>query len=153
MLLCAVILMVIGTATPLNARADTDTVTLYVHTQRDMLNARRKPDKNSPVEMTLERGEPVEALRLQDGWVEIIGGEAGTAWCWAAYLAEYPPGEEAPVYTVASNGKVRVRQLPDGKTIRYVRNGDTVPVRFVIGGWAYIGDGYVMAEFLQEEGS
>ncbi len=71
------------------------------------------------------------------------------AWCCIDYLASYKPGETAPEYMVVSNGRVRVRKEPDGDAVRYANNGDTVEVRFVIGGWAYIGNGYIMADYLE----
>jgi hypothetical protein len=90
----------------------------------------------------------VDVIRL-NGWAEIEGGEAGVAWCCIDYLASYKPGETAPEYMVVSNGRVRVRKEPDGDAVRYANNGDTVEVRFVIGGWAYIGNGYIMADYLE----
>jgi hypothetical protein len=98
----------------------------------------------------MERGFAAQVIGVKNDWAEIVGGEAGTAWCCVDYLADYKPGEDALLYTVVTDGRVRVRQSPDGTAVGYVRDGDTVEVRFVIGGWAYIGSGYVMAEFLEE---
>jgi hypothetical protein len=125
---------------------------MYVHVREgSFLNGRREPNLDSPIMMKMERGFEAHVIGVKNGWAEIEGGEAGTAWCCVDYLADYRPGEDAPLYTVVSVGRVRVRQSPDGEAVGYVRDGDTVEVRFVIGGWAYIGSGYVMAEFLEEQ--
>lgn len=123
---------------------------MYVQVREGtLLNGRREPNLDSAILMRMERGFEVYVLRVKNGWAEIVGGEAGTCWCAVEYLADYPPGENAPQYTVVSSGRVRVRQTPDGKAVGYVQPGDTVEVRFMIDGWAYIGSGYVMAEFLE----
>lgn len=124
--------------------------TMYVHVgEGTFLNGRHDPKIGSAVEMRLHRGDEVTVLSIDGSWAQIEGGEAGTAWCFVEYLASYPPDTDAPLYTVVSNGRVRVRQSPDGKTVGYVYDGNRVEVRFVMDGWAYIGNGYVMAEYLR----
>jgi hypothetical protein len=142
--------LILGLAFLHDAAAEEGCV-MYVHVRDgSFLNGRREPNLQSPILMTMERGFEAHVIGVKNGWAEIEGGEAGTAWCCVDYLADYRPGEDAPLYTVVSDGRVRVRQSPDGKTVDYVWDGDTVKVRFVIDGWAYIGRGYVMAEFLEE---
>ena len=127
-----------------------DAETMYVHVRDGTyLNGRRDPNMQSPILMTMGRGDDVEVTSVNNGWAEILGGEAGSCWCCVDYLADYSPDESAALYTVVSNGRVRVRQSPDGKAVGYARNGDTVTVRFILDGWAYIGEGYVMAEYLE----
>jgi uncharacterized protein YgiM (DUF1202 family) len=141
--------LMLGLACLHDAAAENAAV-MYVHVRDGTyLNGRHDPVRDSAVEMRLYRGDEVAVIGLADNWVQIEGGEAGSCWCCADYLADYPPDEDPPLYTVVSNGRVRVRQSPDGKTVRYVRAGDTVEVRFVIDGWAFLGDGYVMAEYLE----
>ena len=145
--LLAIVYLMLCTAMIHDATADT---TMYVHVRDGTyLNGRHDPAKDSAVEMRLYRGDAVTVLAVNGNWAKIEGSEAGTCWCSVAYLADYPPGETAQLCTVSSDGRVRVRRSPNGETLRYVCNGDTVEVRFVIDSWAYIGDGYVMTEFLE----
>ncbi len=145
--LFAAVWLMLALAWAAEAAADT---TMYVHVRDGTyLNGRHDATKNSATEMRLYRGDAVEVVKLDGGWAEIIGGEAGTCWCCVDYLAEYPPDQDASLYTVVANGRVRVRQSPDGKTERYLQDGDIVEVRFVVDGWACLVDGgYVMAEYL-----
>jgi len=145
--LLAAVWLMLALAWAAEATADT---TMYVHVRDGTyLNARHNHAADSAVEMRLYRGDAVEVVALDGGWAEIEGGEAGTCWCCVDYLADYPPDQDAPLYTVVANGRVRVRQSPDGKAVRYLQDGDAVEVRFVIDGWAYIGSGYVMADYLE----
>ena len=99
-----------------------DVETIYVHVRDGTyLNGRRDPNLQSPILMTIGRGDDVEVTSVDNGWAEILGGEAGTCWCCVDYLADYPPDESAALYTVASNGRVRIRQSPDGKAVGYVQ--------------------------------
>jgi len=143
----AAIVLMLGIACVHDATADT---TMYVHVSDDShLNGRRSPTRDSAIEMRLHAGDAVTVCGMDGGWAQIKGGEAGTCWCSVAYLADYPPGETAQLCTVSSDGRVRVRRSPNGETLRYVCDGDTVEVRFAVDGWAYLGDGYVMTEFLE----
>ena len=143
--------LIIGFVLINEALAADDAYTLFVHVQDgSYLNGRMKPSKDSAIEIRLFRGDAVSVITIENGWAEIIGGEAGTAWCCVDYLADYPPDGDVRLYTVVANGRVRVRRTPDGDVVGYVQNGDTVEVRFVIDGWAYIGNGYVMADYLEE---
>jgi|GEM_PF-3286028 len=152
LILLAAVWLMLGFAGLCEARADETTV-MYVHVRDGTyLNGRHDPAKDSAVEMRLYRGDAVTVLAVNGNWAQIKGGEAGTCWCSVAYLADYPPGETAPLYTVDSDGRVRVRESPNGKAVGYVNDGDTVEVRFIADGWAYTGDGYVMAEYLELEG-
>lgn len=147
--LLAAVWLMLGFAWLYEAVATEPTV-MYVHVREGtFLNGRREPNKQSPVLVRLWRGDTVEVVAAKNDWVQITGGEAGTAWCYAACLRSYPLDTDPILYTVASNGRVRVRKEPDGKTVRYVNNGDAVMVQFVIDGWAYIESGYIMTEFLE----
>ena len=143
----AALVLLLGIAWAHDATADT---TMYVHVRDGTyLNGRHDPAKDSAVEMRLYRGDAVTVIAVNGNWAKIEGSEAGTCWCSIAYLADYPPGETAQLCTVSSDGRVRVRRSPNGETLRYVCDGDTVEVRFAVDGWAYLGDGYVMTEFLE----
>jgi uncharacterized protein YgiM (DUF1202 family) len=147
MLLAAVWLM-LGFAGLYEAAAN-ETCTMYVHVRDGTyLNARHDATKDSAIEMRLHAGDAVEVTGIDGRWAQVKGGEAGICWCCVDYLATYPPEVDAILYTVVSNGRVRVRATPGGETTRYLHDGDTVTVRFITDGWAYLGDGYVMDEYL-----
>lgn len=150
----AAVWMMLGLAWAHDALAgDADGTPMYIQVADGFhITARRNPDRDSSVEMRLLNGTPVTVVGIRGDWAEIEGGEAGTAWCRVGCLTDYDPtGDTQPTYTVVSNGKVRVRSTPNGKTVGYVHNGDVLQVRFVFDGWAYIGekDGYIMTEFLE----
>lgn len=137
MILIAAAWAMLAIAWMCEASADEGT-TMYVHVS-DYLNARNKPSKDSSVEARFYPGESVEVFRIQDGWAQVEGGEAGTAWVSIGYLRDYGYGEDTPEYTVVSNGRVRIRTAMDGKVSGYAENGQSARVYFTFDGWAYLG--------------
>ena len=142
---------------PAGAVADWEVVgnATVVVQESSHLNGRAKP-VNGPIEMKLYLGDKVEIVSYgRDGWVEIIGGETGTVWVKDAFLTdEWYTLENPEVYRISSNGRVRVRTIPDGEASGWAKNGDMVTVSAIAvkNGvtWAKIEDGYVMERFLTE---
>lgn len=119
--------------------------TLYVTATK--LNGRAKPTKNSTVEMRLERGDAVEPLRFQNGWVEVVGGEFGTAWLSMDYLSEI---KEPKKFQNISGGRVKVRKSPEGKHVDWIKTGKVVTVERIISGWGYTSRGWIDLQYFEE---
>lgn len=121
------------------------------------LNARYAPVTGN-IEAKLLRGWEVEVLDIKNGWAKIIGyGESNICYVKSEYLSEEPPPDiekcEPVIYTVTTN-KVRLRENPNGKKVRWLYKGNRVTV---IGWvtvdnicWAYTDTGYIMAEYLDK---
>lgn len=124
--------------------------TLFVVTNGDCLNGRARPDKHAPVEARFDNGEAVEALSIQNGWVEVIGGETGTVWCKAEYLSDSQ--SDSATYRNTSGGRVFVRNEPSGKKTGRIDAGKKVTVSRQIGNWGYIGSGWVDLSFFERLG-
>ena len=113
------------------------------------LNGRYQPDTHSSIEARFQSGDTVDVYEVSGDWARVAGGESGTVWCDIHYLSATAPDEQPETCTVHADGRVRVRETPDGKLIRWLNNGDTVQVQCRIDGWAYIGDGYVQDQYLE----
>ena len=55
--------------------------------------------------------------------------------------------------TVRSDGRVAVRKWVGGKVSGWLKDGETVFVRWMGGGWAVTARGYVMTDFLEDIGN
>lgn len=127
--------------------------TLYVCVS-DMLNAREEPNLKAEVQMRLYPDDEVIPLSVQNGWVEIEGGESGTSWCKAEHLSEI---KEPKKYTNTSGGKVWIRKplmdMSNKARKGEVKANKTITVTRVVFGWGYIKDkGWVDLSFFEEEG-
>ncbi|HNX63408.1 MAG TPA: SH3 domain-containing protein [Candidatus Limiplasma sp.] len=123
---------------------------MYVMNVTSWLNGRTSPDTASDVEARFQCGDEVAVYEVSGQWAKVAGGESGYVWCSVAYLSSTPPDSDPQTCTVRSNGRVRVRDNPDGELVRWLEDGDTVQVQSWFMGWAYIGDGYVDKQYLQE---
>ena len=146
-IIAAIAIAIIATAVGASAKENT----LYVSVDEGTyLRGRKSPSLDAAVEMKLYNGEEVTVVSAKGEWVEIEGGEPGTVWCYSEFLKSSSDDADCKKYEVVSNGKVRVRKEINGEKLRYVRNGDILEVKFFVDGWAYLGDGYIMQEFLKE---
>lgn len=125
---------------------------MYVTVGKDSyLNGRERPDKRSPALCRFYAGDEVNVLDIQDGWAKLdYGGEAGSSFVLLDYLASSQEG--VTEMRVVANGRVRVRTKPEdnGKTVGYVRNGDSVTVSLVFGGWAKTPQGWINTTYLED---
>lgn len=106
-----------------------------------------KLDAGSDVEARFQCGDEVIVYEVSSQWAKVAGGETGYVWCSVDYLSSNPPDSDPQTYAVHSNGRVRVRETPDGDLVRWLQDGDTVQVQSWFNGWAYIGDGYVLGQW------
>lgn len=133
---------------------DRPTVTYYVNVDKgSALNVRLEPVMGAEIAVRMERGETVEAYEIADGWALVkYAGEYPYGYVYAAYLCDKPPGEDAIPMTVRSEGRVRIRDAPEGKTTgRYAHNGDVVSVSATCADWAKIKSGWVQLRYLTED--
>ena len=151
-LLVAAIIVAIIFALPLLSMAvaeDVQPTQMYVVdvAEDSWLNGRTQPDKDSSIEARFLLGTEVDVYEVSGQWARVAGGECGYVWCSVDYLSSTPPDAEPQTYTVRSNGRVRVRETPEGDLVRWLEDGDTVQVQSWFDGWAYIGDGYMLGQW------
>lgn len=115
----------------------------------DRLNGREKPTKNSGVGAYFEYGEELEVVGYEGDWVEVVGGETGTVFVSAQYVAS---SLETTKYKNVSSGRVIVRDAPNGnKKKDYVKTKKTVTISAIIDDWGYIKNrGWVCLEYFEE---
>ncbi len=109
------------------------------------LNGRQSPDVHSPKVAWFPDGDVIDIYEIWGEWALTKGGETGTCWVCIDYLAT----EDAGTYTVNSNGRLRIRNTPDGNTVGWLKPGQTVEVLSIFGDWARTENGWVMAEYLK----
>ena len=130
----------------LTAQAET---VMTCTTVSDDLNVRREPSTRAPIVGLVAPGQTVIAEYNQKGWTHCkVSSEWGTGWLKTEYLTIDP--ELHGEYTNVSNGRVRIREYPDGKSRQrgWVPKGGKVNVSaLAVDGngvtWAYVGNGWV----------
>lgn len=127
------------------ARAET-----YYVTASGGLNLRWEPSKHSRVEAVAEQGEELEVTALNGQWATVQWG-ADTLYCSISYLSQQEPSQMSGQGKIVSNGRVALRDLPDGKRIGWMRNGNKISVSGVIDGWCRTEKGYVAQEYVEME--
>lgn len=133
-----------------------DPTTMYVLVEEgSCLRVHERASMGSGVCMRLDRGDELTVYDVDKyGWAEISrAGDPG--YCRIEYLSDQPPTD--PVEYVTNAGKVNVRKTPGGDMVRKLERGETVTVTGWMTdkdgtAWANIGEGYVMAEFLEVGG-
>lgn len=126
-----------------DAFAEDDILYVSVH-KGSYLNGRAEPNKHSEVTMKLYYGDTVEFVGRSGEWIEIRGGETGTSFVDSRYVSETINSFTA---TNVSGGRVRVRSSIEGRSVGYVKAGQTVTVERTISGWGYIGSGWIKLEY------
>lgn len=126
--------------------------TMYVTVREDSyLNGRESPNRHSQMLCRFSAGDEVNVLDVRDGWAKLdYGGEAKCSYVSLDYLSSSQEG--TTTMYVAANGRVRIREKPDynGETVGYVRDGDSVTVSLVFGGWAKTPQGWINTTYLED---
>lgn len=116
----------------------------------DKLNGRAAPNKKAKVEAYFEYGDELEVVGYSGNWVEVIGGETGTVYVSAQYVAESMEKER---YRNVSGGRVIIRKEPsvDAKSCNdFVKAKKTVTISAVVDNWGYIKDrGWVCLDYFE----
>jgi len=126
--------------------------TMYVSVKDNTwLNGRAEPNMQANIECHFSDKDTVTVLDMADGWAKVQeGGEAPFSYVKWDYLTASLDGPHP--MQVASNGRVRIRNNPNGKEIvGYAENGDVVNVAFFFSGWAKTDKGWINTDYLSEQ--
>ena len=122
----------------------------YYVTANGGLNLRWEPNKRSRVEAVAEQGEELEVTALDGQWATVQWG-ADTLYCSISYLSQQEPSQTNGQGKIASNGRVALRDMPGGKRVGWMHNGDKVSISGVVDGWCRTEKGYVAQEYVEME--
>ena len=123
--------------------------TIYVSQNvSSYLRGRDSASLKGSVEARFYAGDCLEVVEFADDWTRVKGGEGGTVWVCAEYTTSVEPSGDPTVYVVTGNGRVHVRNSPEGDHVRWAEIGETVSVYEIVDGWAKIEDGYINADYL-----
>lgn len=143
------ILMLIITAAMLLAPlcAQAQTLTCIV-SESQYVNVRKQPRSDASSWGKLHNGDTIEPESVTGGWIE-FSFSGKKAYVSVKFFEEDGGG----LYTVSANGRVRVRNAPNGERVDWAEPGETVSVegwRYGTDGalWARCGSWYIAAEYL-----
>lgn len=113
------------------------------------LNGRASPSINARVEAHFEYGDELEVIGYNDNWIEVEGGETGTVFVNAKYVAS---SLEKVKYENTSGGRVIIRESPEGKKKNdWIKANKKITISAEIGRWGYIVDrGWVDLSYFSE---
>ncbi len=141
----------ISTAQAEELAEDMEWAPLYV--TASVLNGRSEPTKKADVSAFFDYGDliqPTGQWSRNGEWVEVTGGENGTAWVYYKFVT----ARKKPFnVTNENNGGLKVRSRPGGKgRLRgYIRHGKTIEIDQVINGWGHCSRGWVDLDYFIEE--
>ena len=151
-------LMLVFCCTSYADETDGEVFQMYVLCKpNDYVNARYRPSTKSEVMGRLDCGDAVdtcgETKKDNQGrtWVKIFGFEANEAWVCKSYLQESPVVVCECTGYVERNGRVALRKLPNGKRIKWLKNGEEVNIIAMSDEWVLTEKGYVKREMLYIE--
>lgn len=125
------------------ARAET-----YYCTAESGLNLRWEPRRTAFVEALLPYGESIEVLEIDGHWAKVQYGDI--LWAYLEYLSTTPPSEEPVTGTIDANGRVAIREEPDGRRVGWLKPGAEVDILGTVDGWVRTDRGYVAAEYVAQ---
>ncbi len=129
-----------------------ESINVYTVSLEDgVLNIRDNPWVGAEIIGCLYNGDTVSVISDKDGWALVEAPiEAGKGYVCDTYLTLN--ADDRGQYVNVSGGRVRVREVPGGKLVRWLKTGDTVVVtrwtKYDGCMWAYVGDGYVLRDCL-----
>ena len=118
----------------------------YYCTAKSGLNCRWEPNRKAKVETILAYGDSVEVLTIDDGWANVWAGDS--LWCCLDYLSLTPPTDEPQQGVIDADGRVALRETPDGKRVGWLKPGAKVDILGTLDGWVRTAKGYVAAEYI-----
>lgn len=120
---------------------------------KDYVNVREFPSTKGGSVGILDCGDWVETdgitKRDKQGrkWILVYGFE-GEAWVCAMYLQSTPVEIEKCVGLVSAKGKTALRRSPNGKIIKWLKNGSEVSILAMSDDWCLTVGGYIKRECL-----
>ena len=141
----------IGAAQAEEYEEDREWPGLYV--TASVLNGRSEPTKKAGITAFFDYGDKIQPTgewSRNGEWVEIQGGENGTAWVYYKFVT----ARKKPfTVTNENNGKIKVRSRPGGKgrLKGYIRHGKTIEIDQVINGYGHCSRGWVDLDYFIEE--
>lgn len=118
----------------------------YYCTAKSGLNCRWEPNRKAKVETILAYGDSVEVLAIDDGWANVWAGDS--LWCCLDYLSLTPPTDEPQQGVIDADGRVALRETPDGKRVGWLKPGAEVEILGTLDGWVRTAKGYIAAEYV-----
>lgn len=119
----------------------------------DYVNVRSLPSTKSQAMGILDCGDYVEtdgvSRKDKQGrkWIQVYGFE-GEAWICAMYLQESPVEIEKCTCYIVGKGKTALRRSPNGKRIKWLKNGTELTVLAMSDEWVLTTVGYVKREYV-----
>ena len=100
----------------------------YYCTAKSGLNCRWEPNRKAKVETILAYGDSL--------------------WCCLDYLSLTPPTDEPQQGVIDADGRVALRETPDGKRVGWLKPGAEVEILGTLDGWVRTAKGYIAAEYV-----
>lgn len=128
--------------------------TLYVTVEAGSYLKLRDSPRDGDLRVRMERGEAVTLIEAKGDWAYVAcGSEYG--WASREYLSTVPPADGPQSAEIISNGRVALRDKPDGSRLKWLHPGDPVIVYGWLDGagasWARVDGGYVDADYIKVE--
>lgn len=120
----------------------------------DYVNVREFPSTKGAQAGRLECGDSIDTdgITKKDKqgrtWVQVYGGFEGDAWICAMYLQDSPVVVCKCTGYVSSKGRVALRRSPNGKRIKWLKNGTELSILAMSDDWVLTTTGYVKREYL-----
>lgn len=101
------------------------------------LNVRQNPKKDSEVVGYLTFAEQVNVDSISDGWAYMtgLGFESSVGYSRSCYLSKNKPTKIDKDAIVVSDGRVALRESPNGEKKKWLKNGESVHVEFEVDGF------------------
>ena len=118
----------------------------YYCTAKSGLNCRWEPNRKAKVETILAYGDSVDVLAIDGGWANVWAGDS--LWCCLDYLSLTQPTDEPQQGVIDADGRVALRETPDGKRVGWLKPGSEVEILGTLDGWVRTAKGYIAAEYV-----
>lgn len=121
---------------------------------KDRVNLRISPSKSSKSVGWLECGDSFQTDGTErKGWIRVLDRGECECWIYGGYVVNEQPVKIDESYVCVAKKWVACRRWVDGPQIKgklgWLRNGNSVNVFYIGGGWAITSRGYIRSEWLE----